>query len=202
LLTGVFPPTAGDVFLGDEKVSGMAQHERVKRGMTRTFQINTLFPGLTVLESVTLACCERAGAGSVWWRTAATATTQIDEAREILARLRLEGDAGIETRNLPYGKQRLLEIALALATRPKVLLLDEPAAGIPAAESAELFAVIAALPRDVSIIFIEHDMNLVFKFAEKITVLVGGAVLVEGAPDEIARDKRVREVYLGEALHA
>jgi branched-chain amino acid transport system ATP-binding protein len=201
LLTGVFPPTAGHVFLGDEKVSGLAQHERVKRGMTRTFQINTLFPGLTVLESVTLACCERAGAGAVWWRTAATATAQIDEAREILARLRLEADAGIETRNLPYGKQRLLEIALALATRPKVLLLDEPAAGIPAAESAELFAVIAALPRDVSIIFIEHDMNLVFKFAERITVLVGGAVLVEGAPDEIARDKRVREVYLGEAVH-
>jgi branched-chain amino acid transport system ATP-binding protein len=202
LLTGVFPPSAGDVFLDDEKVSGMAQHERVKRGMTRTFQINTLFPGLTVLESVTLACCERAGAGSVWWRTVATATAQIDEAREILARLRLERDAGTETRSLPYGKQRLLEIALALATRPNVLLLDEPAAGIPSSESAELFAVIAALPRDVSIIFIEHDMNLVFKFAEKITVLVGGAVLVEGTPDEIARDQRVREVYLGEAQHA
>jgi branched-chain amino acid transport system ATP-binding protein len=116
--------------------------------------------------------------------------------------LRLEGDTDIETRHLPYGKQRLLEIALALATRPKVLLLDEPAAGIPSAESAELFSVIAALPREVSIIFIEHDMNLVFKFAERITVLVGGAVLVEGTPDEIARDKRVREVYLGEALHA
>ena len=202
LLTGVFSPTAGEVFLGDDKVTGIAQHDRVKRGMTRTFQINTLFPGLTVLESVTLACCERAGVGSVWWRTAATATAQIDEAREILARLRLESDAGIETRHLPYGKQRLLEIALALATRPRVLLLDEPAAGIPAAESAELFAVIAALPREVSIIFIEHDMNLVFKFAEKITVLVGGAVLVEGTPDEIAGDRRVREVYLGEALHA
>ena len=202
LLTGVFAPTAGDVFLGDEKVSGMAQHDRVKRGMTRTFQINTLFPGLTALESVTLACCERAGAGAVWWRTTATARAEIDEAREILARLRLENDAGVETRNLPYGKQRLLEIALALATRPKVLLLDEPAAGIPTAESAELFAVIAALPSDVSIIFVEHDMNLVFKFAEKITVLVGGAVLVEGSPDEIARDRRVREVYLGEALHA
>jgi len=202
LLTGVFAPTAGDVFLGDEKVSGMAPHDRVRRGMTRTFQINTLFPGLTALESVTLACCERAGGGGVWWRTAATAKTEIDEAREILARLRLEHDAGIETRNLPYGKQRLLEIALALATRPKVLLLDEPAAGIPSAESSELFAVIAALPRDVSIIFIEHDMNLVFKFAEKITVLVGGAVLVEGTPDEIAHDARVREVYLGEATHA
>ncbi len=202
LLTGVFPPTAGDVYLDDEKVTGIAQHDRVKRGMTRTFQINTLFPGLTVLESVTLACCERAGAGSVWWRTAATARVQIDEARELLGRLRLESDAGIETRNLPYGKQRLLEIALALATRPKVLLLDEPAAGIPSSESAELFAVIAALPREVSIIFIEHDMNLVFKFAERITVLVGGTVLVEGTPGEIARDRRVREVYLGEAIHA
>ena len=202
LLTGVFPASSGDVYLDDQKVSGMAQHERVKRGMTRTFQINTLFPGLTVLESVTLACCERAGAGSVWWRTAATATAQIDEAREILSRLRLDGDADIETRNLPYGKQRLLEIALALANRPNVLLLDEPAAGIPSAESAELFAVIAALPREVSIIFIEHDMNLVFKFAERITVLVSGAVLVEGTPDEIARDQRVREVYLGEAQHA
>jgi branched-chain amino acid transport system ATP-binding protein len=107
----------------------------------------------------------------------------------------------MESRMLPYGKQRLLEIALALATRPRVLLLDEPAAGIPAAESAELFGVIAALPREVSIIFIEHDMNLVFKFAEKITVLVGGSVLVEGPPEEIARDRRVREVYLGEAVH-
>ena len=108
----------------------------------------------------------------------------------------------MESRTLPYGKQRLLEIALALATNPTVLLLDEPAAGIPAAESAELFAVIAALPRDVSVIFIEHDMNLVFRFAERITVLVGGSVLVEGSPDEIARDRRVREVYLGEAVHA
>jgi branched-chain amino acid transport system ATP-binding protein len=107
----------------------------------------------------------------------------------------------MESRALPYGKQRLLEIALALATRPRVLLLDEPAAGIPATESAELFGVIAALPREVSIIFIEHDMNLVFKFAEKITVLVGGSVLVEGPPEEIARDRRVREVYLGEAVH-
>jgi branched-chain amino acid transport system ATP-binding protein len=202
LLTGVFPPSAGDVFLDGEKVSGLAQHERVRRGMTRTFQINTLFPGLTALESVTLACCERAGAGSVWWRTASTARAQIDEAREILARLRLDGDADVQTRSLPYGKQRLLEIALALATRPKVLLLDEPAAGIPSTESAELFAVIAALPREVSIIFIEHDMNLVFRFAEKITVLVGGSVLVEGAPGDIAKDPRVREVYLGEALHA
>jgi ABC-type branched-chain amino acid transport systems, ATPase component len=169
--------------------------------MTRTFQINTLFPGLTVLESVVLACCERGGEGGVWWRSASRALAQIDEANSILAQLRLERDAAMESRTLPYGKQRLLEIALALATRPRVLLLDEPAAGIPAAESAELFGVIAGFAAGVSIVFIEHDMNLVFKFAEKITVLVGGSVLVEGPPEEIARDRRVREVYLGEAVH-
>ena len=201
LLTGVLAPTAGEVFLGDERVTGLPQHARVKRGMTRTFQINTLFPGLTALESVVLACCERSGRGGVWWRTVAAERGAIEEAHSILARLRLDADANTPTRALPYGKQRLLEIALALATRPTVLLLDEPAAGIPSAESAELFAVIAQLPREVTIVFIEHDMNIVFRFAERITVLVGGAVLVEGTPDEIASDSKVREVYLGEAQH-
>ena len=137
----------------------------------------------------------------MWWRSASASRQQIDEARAILAKLHLATDADVETRNLPYGKQRLLEIALALATSPRVLLLDEPAAGIPSGESAQLFGVIAALPREVSIVFIEHDMNLVFRFAEKITVLVGGMVLVEGTPEAIARDPRVREVYLGEAQH-
>jgi branched-chain amino acid transport system ATP-binding protein len=201
LLTGVLAPTAGEVFLGEERVTGLPQHARVKRGMTRTFQINTLFPGLTALESVVLACCERSGRGGVWWRTVAAERGAIEEAHSILARLRLDADANTPTRALPYGKQRLLEIALALATRPTVLLLDEPAAGIPSAESAELFAVIAQLPREVTIVFIEHDMNIVFRFAERITVLVGGAVLVEGTPDEIASDSKVREVYLGEAQH-
>ena len=201
LLTGVLAPTAGEVYLGDERITGLPQHARVKRGMTRTFQINTLFPGLTALESVVLACCERSGRGGVWWRTVAAERGAIEEAHAILARLRLDADANTPTRALPYGKQRLLEIALALATRPTVLLLDEPAAGIPSAESAELFAVIAHLPREVTIVFIEHDMNLVFRFAERITVLVGGAVLVEGTPDEIAGNSKVREVYLGEAQH-
>ena len=201
LLTGFLAPTSGEVYLGDERITALPQHARVKRGMTRTFQINTLFPGLTALESVVLACCERAGRGSAWWRTVSAERAAIDEAQQILAQLKLDRDADVPTRELPYGKQRLLEIALALATRPTVLLLDEPGAGIPSAESAELFGVIAQLPREVTIVFIEHDMKLVFRFAERITVLVGGAVLVEGAPDEIARDARVREVYLGEAQH-
>jgi branched-chain amino acid transport system ATP-binding protein len=201
LLTGVYAPTAGEVFLGDERITGMPQFRRVKRGITRTFQINTLFPGLTVLESVVLAICERKGKGRIWARTVATQKDEIDEAQALLATLRLDGDAGTLTRNLPYGRQRLLEIALALATKPSILLLDEPAAGIPSGESAELFGVIAALPRDVTVLFIEHDMGLVFRFAERITVLVGGKVLTEGTPAEIGADPRVKEVYLGEAQH-
>ena len=202
LLTGALPPTTGDVFLGDERITTLPQHQRVKRGMTRTFQINTLFAGLTVLESVVLAVCERGGSAGVWHRTVESRRDEADEARALLEMLRLGTEADTLTRNLPYGKQRLVEIALALATKPRILLLDEPAAGIPAGESAELFSVIAGLPRDVTILFIEHDMELVFRFAERITVLVGGRVLTEGAPAEIAADPRVREVYLGEAQHA
>ena len=199
LLTGFYAPTAGNVFLGEERVTHLPQHQRVKRGMTRTFQINTLFPGLTVLESVVLAVCERKGVAANWRNTVAHRHEEIEEAAEILNTLHLERDADTATRNLPYGKQRLVEIALALATGPRILLLDEPAAGIPSAESAELFGVLARLPRDVTILFIEHDMELVMRFAERITVLVSGRVLLEGTPAEIASDRRVKEVYLGEA---
>jgi branched-chain amino acid transport system ATP-binding protein len=201
LLTGVLSPTSGDVFLGDEQVTALAQHERVKRGMTRTFQINKLFPGLTVLESVVLAICERRGLTRVWYRPVAEQRDAIEEARELLGHLSLLREADVVTKQLAYGKQRLLEIALALATRPSILLLDEPAAGIPSEASAELFEVLGRLPREVSILLIEHDMDIVFRFAERITVLAGGSVLAEGTPHEIAADPRVREVYLGEAGH-
>jgi len=201
LLTGALPPTSGQVFLGDEDITALPQHARVKRGMTRTFQINTLFPGLTVLESVVLAICERQGRAGIWRHTVSRQREAVDEAAALLEQLRLSAERNALTKNLAYGKQRLVEIALALATKPSILLLDEPAAGIPAGESTELFEVIAALPREVTIVFIEHDMELVFRFAERITVLVAGKVLVEGPPVEIQRDPRVKEVYLGEAQH-
>ena len=200
LLTGVLVPSSGRIYLGNQNITSMNQHQRVKQGISRTFQINTLFAGLSVLESVMLAIFERIDRGMVWHRTVADETAVIDEAMILLTSLKLVDDVSCITRNLPYGKQRLMEIALALATKPKILLLDEPAAGIPSDQSADLFDVIAGLPRDVTILFVEHDMNLVFRFAEQITVLVGGRVLVQGSPQEIAADQRVREVYLGEAV--
>ena len=201
LLTGALPPTSGEVFLREERITPLAQEKRVKRGLARTFQISTLFPGLTVLDSVVLAILEREGLAARWWKPLAGYRGEAEEARALLASLRLDRDAATRTAELPYGRQRLVEIALALATRPKILLLDEPAAGIPAAESVEVLGAIAALPADVTVLFIEHDMGLVFRFAERITVLVQGGVLTEGTPAQIAADERVKAVYLGEEVH-
>jgi len=201
LLTGTFAPTSGKVFFGDEDITALAQHQRVKRGMTRTFQINTLFAGLTVLESVVLAISERRGMQYVWRKTVASQQEVIDEAMALLGSLKLEAEANSITRSLAYGKQRLVEIALALATRPKVLLLDEPAAGIPSAESKELFEVIAQLPRDVTIVL--SSMTWAWYFVRRTHYGAGWRQGIDrGTPAEIAADPRVKEVYLGEAEHA
>jgi branched-chain amino acid transport system ATP-binding protein len=199
LLTGFLEPTSGAVLLGGEDVTRRAQHQRVKSGLARTFQINRLFNELTVLESVTLAVSEQRGIGARFWRPVGAHAEAIDEAAALLARLRLLDVAHARTRSLAYGRQRLIEIALALAAKPGVLLLDEPAAGVPTSESRELFETLFQLPREVTIVLIEHDMDLVFRFAERISVLVGGALLTEGTPAEIAADPRVRQVYLGDA---
>ena len=201
LLTGVLEPTSGAVILNGDDVTREPQHRRVKLGLARTFQINRLFADLTVLESVLLAVCERRGLGARFWRPLIAHAEAVDEAAALLERLRLLDAAHLPTRSLAYGRQRLIEIALALAARPSVLLLDEPAAGVPAGESRELFETIAQLPCDVTIVLIEHDMDLVFRFADRITVLVGGAILTEGAPEAIAADPQVRQVYLGDAAH-
>jgi branched-chain amino acid transport system ATP-binding protein len=197
LMTGMLRADSGQIFLDGEEITGDQPDARVKKGLARTFQINTLFPQLSALESVTLAVLEREGQAHNWWRGLPRFGAAIDEAQAILDSLHIPSTR--ETKELAYGQQRLLEIALALATRPKVLLLDEPAAGVPKDESAALFDAIDGLSRSLTILFIEHDMDVVFRFASRIIVMVGGRILVEGAPDEIARDERVREVYLGKA---
>ena len=201
LLTGVTRPTAGEVLLEGRDVTGLAPSARVRMGLSRTFQINQLFPDLTPAESLGLAISERNGSGADLWRVAGGRPAIVAEIEELLTRFGLESDLDQPTRTLPYGKQRLLEIALALAARPRVLLLDEPAAGVPEDERQDILAALAALPADVAILLIEHDMDLVFNFASRISVLVAGRVLTEGAPDEIAADERVRAVYLGEDAH-
>jgi branched-chain amino acid transport system ATP-binding protein len=201
LITGMLAPNAGQIFLDDEDITALEPQDRVRRGLTRTFQINTLFPRLNALEAVTLAVAERRGIASQFWRNIAVHGEAIEEAHEILTKLRLGEDCYRQTRELPYGRQRLLEIALALATKPRVLLLDEPAAGVPHEESGEIFEVVAGLSDDLTLLFIEHDMHVVFRFATHIIVLVGGAVFTAGSPAEIAADAGVREVYLGTRKH-
>jgi branched-chain amino acid transport system ATP-binding protein len=201
LITGMVAPDSGEILLGDESLTTLKPFQRVRRGLARTFQINTLFPHLSALESVTLAVLERDGHAHNWWRALPAFSAATDEAAAILKSLGLEKIVQTETRELAYGQQRLLEIALALATRPRVLLLDEPAAGVPKGESAELFAAVEGLSSELTVLFIEHDMDVVFRFASRILVMVSGRILVEGTPQEIARDERVREVYLG-AGHA
>jgi branched-chain amino acid transport system ATP-binding protein len=201
LITGMLKPDKGQIFLGPDEITTLKPEERVKCGLVRTFQINTLFPHLSALEAVTLAVCERRGYAGSWWEKLSAYGDAIEEAYAILLSLRLAASCYRPTRELAYGQQRLLEIALALATKPKVLLLDEPAAGVPQQESAELFSVIASLSQEIAVLFIEHDMNVVFRFAHRIIVMAAGRILLQGTPEEIAADARVREVYLGRARH-
>lgn len=197
LLTGVLAPSDGRILLSGEDVTDMAPYRRVKKGLARTFQVNRLFANFTPLEGVMLAIVERKGKVHAM-RSLAAEHEAVDEAAVLLDSLGLASVMGERTATLPYGKQRLLEIALALASRPKVLLLDEPAAGVPEEERHEVLAIVSSLPKEVTVLLIEHDMDLVFSFADRISVLVAGALFAEGTVDEIARDPRVRAVYLGE----
>ena len=201
LITGAIKPTSGRMTLNDEDITGLSQVERVKRGLARTFQINTLFKGLSVLENVCMSVSERLGARKELLRPMGYRRDVIDESLEIMGMLKLEDYSRQLVRELPYGQQRLVEIAIALGLRPKVLLLDEPAAGVPTSENDILLSVIDRLPQDIAVLIIDHDMDVVFRFARRITVMVGGRVLVEGSPEEIATDERVREVYLGRESH-
>ncbi|MGO4736224.1 ABC transporter ATP-binding protein [Bosea sp. 2KB_26] len=201
LLTGVLRPTSGRVSLVGQDITGLSREARVKRGVARTFQINQLFRTMTPLEMISLVTAERLGRGMRLFQRLDADGEAIAETADILARFKLEDIMDQRIATLPYGKQRQIEIAAAFAARPSVLLLDEPAAGVPEAERRELLETVAALPDDVSVLLIEHDMDIIFRFATRITVLVNGRVLTEGEPAVVARDAAVKQAYLGEAAH-
>jgi branched-chain amino acid transport system ATP-binding protein len=201
LLTGNLAPTKGSVWIGERDVTQLPAHRRVKSGLARTFQINSLLRELSVIEHVQLAVAERLGVGSrmIGGRRIKRETAEM--AYDILESLKLENAAMSPIAELSYGRQRLVEIAIALALRPSVLLLDEPAAGVPPVDSHSVFELIERLPSDVSVLFIEHDMKLVARFAQRISVLVAGQIVVEGNPQEIASNSFVRDIYLGHRAH-
>ena len=204
LLTGMLEPSEGRIVLEGEDITRLAPHERVRRGMVRTFQINQLFNSMTPLETLALVVSQQRGLGARWWQRLGARGGVAERCDQLLEQFHLTDVMRQPTSHLAYGKRRLLEIAIALACEPRVLLLDEPVAGVPPGEREELLQTVAALPADVSVLLIEHDMDLVFDFAKRITVLVNGALLTEGTPDEIANDPQVKAVYLGhgeEAAH-
>ncbi len=197
LISGVLAPSGGQVWQAGVDVTRRTQAQRVRAGLARTFQITTLAPHLPVQRQVELALFEREGLTGRAWRSIDAYPVLATEARALLTNLGLGEHAGLATERLAYGEQRLVEMALALALRPRVLLLDEPMAGVPQGESARLLAALAALPKELAVLVIEHDMDLVFRFARRIVVMAEGAVLADGSPDEIRRDPRVRAAYLG-----
>lgn len=197
LVTGRLRPRSGTIRLAGQDITALPQHRRTRLGLVRNFQVTNLFASFSALENIALAIAERDGRGLSLRSRRGFASHVADEA-EVVGRLMGLGGIGTgSVAGLAYGQQRLVELAVALALRPRVLLLDEPAAGLPAGDHAMILDALDALPVEVAVLLIEHDMPLVFRFAHVITVLAGGAVIAEGTPDAIRGDARVRAAYLG-----
>jgi branched-chain amino acid transport system ATP-binding protein len=201
LISGVLRPTSGRIRMGAIDVTRASAEERVRLGLVRTFQINSLFPKLTAAENVALGASAHARRDWRLWGEMRRQADILQTTEAILVSTGLASYAGVEVAKLAYGQQRLVEIALALALKPKILLLDEPAAGLSGAEREALLELLFQLPQSLAVLIVEHDMSLVFRLAQKITVLVEGSILVEGAVDEVRNDPRVRDIYLGHRAH-
>jgi branched-chain amino acid transport system ATP-binding protein len=201
-ISGVVLPTAGRVTFNGHNMTRMPPHRRARLGISRTFQITNLFPSLSVEDNMVLAL--RGGSRRKFSLFGSSTCNPLEEIRlgEALAAARLHAHAGTRVRELSYGEQRQLELALAIVVSPQLVLLDEPAAGLSPAERRIVADVIRALPRTLTIVLIEHDMDLALGLADHVTCLHEGRVLIEADPDAIRRDARVQEVYLGRPHHA
>jgi branched-chain amino acid transport system ATP-binding protein len=197
LLTGVLKPDAGELRLFGEEVTGASAAVRTRKGLVRTFQISSLFAQLTVFENVYIAVAQAAGRGFSFWRAAGRQSDLLDRTEQLIVQLKLQSDMHSKVTEIAYGRQRLVEIAIALALRPKVLLLDEPAAGIPSNELDLLHGAIGSLPAEIAVLMIEHDMEMVRRFASEVAVLVNGALLMSGKPQDVMSHPEVQAVYLG-----
>jgi branched-chain amino acid transport system ATP-binding protein len=201
LLSGALQPDAGRIELAGEDVTGIGAHRRVKRGLVRTFQVSSLFPNFSVAENLYLAISEHAGVTANLFKVAGRQRALLEHVAALIERMGLQDDAQRQVSMIAYGKQRLLELAIALALEPKVLLLDEPAAGIPAAEASLVLGAIDSLPTEIAVLMIEHDMQMVRRFATEVSVLVNGRILMSGKPEDVMSSDEVRAVYLGRAHH-
>jgi branched-chain amino acid transport system ATP-binding protein len=197
LVTGVLPVTSGEVLLFGRDVRTWPTHRRTALGMARTFQVTSLFPKLTVLDNVLLAIKGLSSSKFVMWRPLSSYRDVLDKARRLLENAGYWDRRDVEVRNLSHGEQRQIEIVLGLASDPKVLLLDEPAAGLSSGESQEMAEFLKRLDPDLAILLIEHDMDVVFDFADHISVLHFGEVVEEGVTSRIRASEKVREIYLG-----
>ncbi len=197
VFAGELPPTAGRVFLDGRDITRLPVPDRANLGLGRTFQRNSLFPGLSVFENTRLAVQHRQGVGRHMLRDARRFHAVTRETQAILEKVGLAEQRDQAVSTLAYGQQRALEVALALASEPKVLLLDEPTAGMSPAETAEMVKFIGALPRSLTMLIVEHDMDVVFTLADRITVLHYGEVIAQGTPAEVRANPLVQEIYLG-----
>ncbi|GLR49998.1 ABC transporter ATP-binding protein [Shinella yambaruensis] len=197
LVTGNLLPNSGSVALGGEDVTRLGPTERVRRGLVRSFQVTRLFSEMTPEEHVALAILQREGRTGRMFASHRAMPDVMDEVHALLARLGIAHLARHRVSEIAYGQQRLLELALALALKPRVLLLDEPAAGVPQSDTARIEQAIADLPADLAVLMIEHDMDLVFRFARRVVVLAAGEIIFDGSPDAVTKDARVRQAYLG-----
>jgi branched-chain amino acid transport system ATP-binding protein len=201
-LSGALPPDAGRIVFEGREITRASFHERVRLGLARSYQVTSIFRRFTVIDNVVLAVQARSGSSLAFWRPRAGESALYDEARRLLGEVGLAGREQVPAGSLAHGEQRALEVGLALATDPRLLLLDEPMAGQGPEESERMIELIGRLKGVLTILLIEHDMDAVFRLADRISVLVNGRIIATGLPDEIRSNPEVKRAYLGEELAA